>query len=242
MAYELRSLRRQKVKYDHANTNTPLVYQLFVDGVKVTPTSATITIYGPGDDVDSATPLVNGAAMTVSGTLMEYSVDTTTEASWPIDTGYKAIIVVTYSATTYPTIVVFDVVRYILRQTLGRDQLVDRDDAILSGEHAEGADFEGLINAAYDELQIFLEAKAIDSGYVIENMILDHGKLSTCVRLYVLEMYFREKENEDKADHYKERFDVIWSAFLSSVRFDGSQGGDEDDQDQTRIRFTRLVT
>ena len=47
MTFELKRLGRQKVRYDSANDDNLLRYQLVVDGAKVTPTSATISIYKP---------------------------------------------------------------------------------------------------------------------------------------------------------------------------------------------------
>ena len=117
MAYEHKPLRRQKVRYNNTNDDNPLLYQLVVDEEKVTPTSATITIYAPGN----STALVTAAVMTVTGTLLTYKPDTTTEASWPIATGYRADIVVTYATLTYDRHVVFDIVPYLLITGVARD-------------------------------------------------------------------------------------------------------------------------
>ena len=72
MAYEQRNLRRQKVRYNDDNDDNKLEYQLVLDGAKVTPTSATITIYKPG----STAAVVSAASMTLSGSVLQYAPDT----------------------------------------------------------------------------------------------------------------------------------------------------------------------
>lgn len=224
MAYEYKALRRQRVRYNDDNDDNPLVYQLVIDDKKVTPSSATVTIYKPG----STTAIVSADSMTVSGTLLTYAVDTTTTADFPEGEGFQADLAVTYSGTIYRHRIVFDVVKYILKLQLARDQILDRDDGLLGGEHAGDEELQGLITAARDEMQVMLEAKAFADKMVVENMVLDTSKLSICARLYVLEMFWRNKDNEDKADYYERRFDKMWSAFTHSVKYDKNLDGEED--------------
>lgn len=233
MPYELKATRRQKVRYNDDNDDNALTYQLYVDHEKATPTSATITIYRPG----SSTAVVSGASMTVSGTLLTYAVDASSSTTdFPIDTGFRGEMSIVSGGTTYERVLTFDVVKTVLELHIGRDQLVDRDDQLVAGEHAGDENFPGLISAARDDLQVLLEAKAFADRRLIEDMILDHGKLATVARYYILEMYFRNKGNDDKANHYERRFNDLWEAFLGSVEYDKDQDGVEDSGETVLVR------
>ncbi len=224
MAYEQRTLRRQKALYDNANAANPLRYQLVVNGAKVTPTSATVTIYAPG----GTTALVSAAAMTLSGSILTYSVDTTTEASWPIGEGYRAELAVLYNAQTLKRLLVFDVVRWLLDVAVGVDQLLALDDGLQGLEHAGDEDFSELIEACRDELQMRIEARVIRDEKLVENMILDSSRVAPAFRRYVLAEIFDNKGQPEKATRHRKVFDELWPALLASIKYDQSQSGDED--------------
>jgi hypothetical protein len=223
MAYERRPLKRQKVRYNSDNDDNLLVYQLVVDDEKVTPTSATIAIYKPG----TSTAVLSATAMTKSGTLLTYAVDTTTTANYPVGEGYRGEIITTYDSKTYNDVLMFDVCKFLLTGWLTRDQLIDRDDSLLAAEHAGDENFPGLISSSRDELQILVEARAFADGHLLEDMILEHGKFATVMRLYVLETYHRNKGHTEKADKLEEKFDTLWAAFLNGIRYDKNQDGEE---------------
>lgn len=229
MAYEYRAIRRQKVRYNSANDDNALVFQLEEDNAKITPASATIAVYREG--VTAA--LLSATAMTVSGTLMTYALDTTTVATWPVSGSYRADIVVTDgSAVTHEGHIVFDVVKYLLRLGVTRDQLLDRDEGILGAEHGGDESLAPLIGACRDELQLLLETKAHQDGQVIENMIIDSSRLAIPARLYILWKHFNGRDQE-KADNYESDWRMLWKAFLGGINYDtnldgfesGKQGG-----------------
>lgn len=237
MAYETKHLRRQKVRYDDENDENLLVYQLVLDGEKVTPTSATITIYAPG----STTALVSADDMTVSGTLLTYAVDTTTEASWPISQGYRADIIVTYSATTYPRHVMFDVCQYPFELTFGRDQLVAIDDQVANMDWNGDADLSELINAANDHIWNLIESRVLAGGRLLTEMILDHHRMNQPGCYWALAQLFAAKSNEEKRDWYNSLYESQIDAALNSIQYDQSQDGAEDAQ-MGGIQSIRLYT
>lgn len=237
MTYELKPLARQKVLYDNANTTNPLRYQLVLNGAKVTPTSATITIYRRGSD----TALVSAAAMTVSGSLMTYAVSTTTEASWPIETGYRAEITVTYGGVTYLRHIVFDVVRFLLDLAIGVDQLTDIDDRVAGMVHNGDDDMPGLIVAARADLQARIESKVLKDGKLIENAILDPSHLAVAACYMILGQLWFDKGEPDRAKWYIDRYESLAGAVLNNLRYDEAQDGDED-SDAGGVQQVRLVT
>lgn len=223
MAYEHRRVGRQKILYNSTNDEWPLVYQLVVDGEKVTPTSATIAIYKPG----STTAVLAAVAMTVATTRLTYNVVTTTIANYPVDTGFRADVVVTYNAQTWPRTIIFDVVKYLLDLGIGFDQLLALDDGIRGMEHDGDEDFSPLIDACRDDLQAMIETKVVSDNALVENMILDNSRVASAARLYILGRIWQNKGNTDKAARYREDFALIWPAILSSIKYDTGQGGDE---------------
>jgi len=236
MAYEQRGLRRQKVRYNSDNDDNPLVYQLVLDGAKVTPTSATIAVYAPGN----STAVLTATAMTVSGTLLTYELDTTETDDFPIDTGYRAEIVVTYNSLTYNGRIIFDVVPYLLRLNIGRDQLVALDDQLSAGEFGGDDDFSELIDACRDDLSVMIEAHVLETDKLLENMILDSAQVAPAARYYILQQYFRAHGEIDKADSYEAKFKDLFRSALSTIQYDSTQDGEEDSDigGALRIRVT----
>jgi len=227
MAYELRSLARQKVLYNSANGPNPLIYQLVIGGVKSTPASAKVTIYRRG----SSTALVTAASMTVTGTLISYSVDTTTVASWPIETGYRAELAVTVGtggdAVVHARHLVFDVVRFLLDLAIGVDQLVDVDERVAGMVHNGSDDMPGLIVAARADLQALVESKVLKAGKLIENAIIDPSHLAVAATYFMIGQAFEEKGNHEQADRYFGRYKSLAEAVLSNLRYDDAQDGSE---------------
>lgn len=236
MAYEQKGLRRQKVRYNSTNDDNPLTYQLVVDGAKVTPTSATIAVYAPGET--SAT--LTATAMTKSGSLLTYALATTTTADYPVATGYRAEIVVTYSSKTYDRVVIFDVVKFLLDLSIGRDQLVAMDEQLTSAEWGGDGDFSELIIACRDDLQVMIEAHVIGSGKLLENMILDSAAVAPAARYYILSQFFMGKDSE-KSDRYESRFEKLFKAALGSIQYDTDQDGFENSE-VGGIQAIRLTT
>lgn len=237
MAYESRHLRRQKVRYNSTNDDNLLVYQLLVGEQKVTPTSATITIYAPG----STTALVSAASMTVTGSLLTYAVVTTTTANYPIQTGYRAEIVVTYATKTYDRVVIFDVVKFLLDIGVGRDQLVSMDSRLSAMDHNGDGDFSEVIAAVRDEINHRLETKAHKDGQLVENMILDTSRVSIPARNLVLSQIFYNHGNTEEGKRYEDRFKELFGAMLSGISYDTGQEGEESAV-QGGIQMIRMVT
>jgi len=238
MAYEFRALRRQKALDGITNTAYPLKTALVLDGAKVNvDTTAKITIYKPGN----ATALVTAASMTITGSLLTYAV-IATGSDWTVGQGYRGELVVVHGGVTYNGHIIFDVVNFLLLSDVTADQLIDRDDGLRSADWAGDDDLSGLIEATRDELQILVEAMAFDTGkHVLEDMIIDQGKFSTCHRIYCLEAFWRARENHDAADNYQRTFKTLWKAFVNSIKYDANQDGEED-KPASELVQQRLVT
>ena len=238
MAYEQKSLRRQKLRYDSDNEDNPVVFQLVVDGAKVTPASATIAITDP-----DGTAVLTASAMTASGTLLTYAVDTDDADDFPAATGYRADLAITVGtgddAVVYTRHIVLDVVKYVLDLGIGRDQLLARDESILAAEHAGDEDLSPLIEACRDELQLKLEAKAFADERVIENMILDSSRVAVPARLYIL-WQFHLQRNAELAETYETQYRELWADFLAAIKYDKNLDGIEESS-QVLVR-QRLVT
>lgn len=225
MAFEHRPLRRQKLRYNSDNADNLLRHQLLLDGEKQTPDSApTVTIYRPG----STTALVTDAAMTLSGTVATYAVDTTTVASWPVEEGYRARVTTTVSTVEYINDIYVDVVKHLLRLDVGVDQLEALDERVVAMQHRGDDDFSDLIEAVRDELQARIETKVIKDKKLLENMILDVSRVSIPARLLILARIFENKSDYQAADRYKAQFDELWRATMSSIRYDTNQDQEED--------------
>jgi len=237
MAYEQRNLRRQKVRYNDDNDDNKLEYQLVLDGAKVTPTSATITIYKPG----STTAVVSAASMTLSGSVLQYAPDTTTVANYPVDEGYRADLAITYSGVVYKRQLVFDVAKYLLDLNIGYDQLVAFDDSIRGMTHDGDEDFSELIESCRDVLQTRIESKVLEDGRLLENMILDNTRVATCARFYILSRIYMNKGDLERHDLYRNDFDQLFDAVLNSIQYDKAQGGEER-AEMGGIQEVRLVT
>ena len=236
MAYESKTLRRFKCRYDDGNADNLITHQLVLDGAKVTPTSATIATYSP-----DGTAILAAAAMTVTGSLMTYAISTTTEADYPVGTGYRAHIVVTYNAITYEHEIIFDVVKFLLRLNVGADQLIARDDSIKAMEWNGDEDLSEIIEACRDELQLKLESKATEDGQLLENMVLDASRVAIPFRLYVLAQIFFGKKMHEDGKRYKEMFDEMFRAVLQGIEYDTNQDLSEDG-DTGQVQVVRFVT
>lgn len=225
MAWEQRQVRRQKVRYNDDNDDNPIYSQLLINGVKQTPASATIEIFKPG----VATAVLDPAAMTVSGTIIQYSVDTTTVADFPIETGYRCEMVITSGGTEYKRVMLVDVVRFVLDLRIGFDELVSLDDGLRGMGHDGQDDFRNVIVASRDLLQAKLETKAIKDKKLVESMILDHDTVANIARLYILGRIWFPKDR-DRADQYFGEFGELWEAMLGGIQYDDGQTGTENDE------------
>lgn len=235
MAYESRHLRRFKCRYNNDNDDNPLTYQLVKDGAKVTPTSATIAIYKPG----VTTAVLAATAMTKSGTLLTYNIDTTTTADFPVGTGYRAHIVVT-ATDTYEDQIIFDVAKLVPFGRISRDQLVALDDRVKGMEHAGDEDFSEIIEAVRDEVQLQVETKVINDNQLLEDMILDQSRLAVPSRFLTLAYVLREKGFTEDADYWEGKYDSVIRMVLGGIKYDTNQDLEEDGK-QGHIQTTRLV-
>lgn len=240
MAFETLALRRFRARYNSTNEDNPLRLKFIVDGAKEAPASAAITIYAPGSSV----ALVTAAAMTVVGTTaLEYAVDTTTVASWPVATGYRADIEITDgSAVVHSRVVMFDVTRFLLKIPLDTDQLSQLDEMAGVMTHGSGDDLSPIIEACRDDLQLLIEAKANEDGEIVEDMILSSESLASVFRYKVLAAAFNEKRDYEHADRYLKEFDRLLVAMLSNARYDRDGDGDEDNASDKPLHITRFVT
>lgn len=230
MTYERKRLGRQKVMYDDANDDRPLVYQLVVDNAKVDPTSATISIYRPG----STSALVDADDMDTSSdrgdsetSILTYAVDTTTEGSWPAEKGYRADIVVTYGGVTYPRHLIFDVAKYIFEHSVTRDTMVGVDERI-SGMTFDGdEDLAKSIAFSADRYQAKLEAMILDAERLRLEWLIDSSIVDTAFNIYCVANVFRSKGMHDDADHYRTEHTEILEAAMSTYGYDDGESGSE---------------
>lgn len=241
MAFEKLALRRFRARYNSTNDDNPLRLKFIVDGAKTLgATSGAITIYPPGSD----TPLISSAPMTASGAAaFEYAIDTTTVASWPVDQGYRADILITDAGSVvHSRVVMFDIARYLLRIPLDTDQLSQLDEMAGVMTHGSGDDLAPLIEACRDDLQLLIESKANEDGELVEDMILSAESLASVFRYKVLAAAFNEKRDYDHADRYLKEFDRLLVAMLSNARYDRDGDGDEDNATDKPLHVTRFVT
>jgi hypothetical protein len=237
MAYESRPLRRQKIRYNSANSDALLRHQLVLDGAKQTPDEApAITIYRPG----TATALLTSEAMTLSGTVATYAVDTTTTASWPVETGYRGEVVTTVSSVDYTDVILFDVCKHLLWLDVAVDQLIAIDERVAAMAHNDDDDFSEIIEAVRDKLQLKLETRAIKDGQLLENMILDKSRIAIPARYYVLAAIFEEKRDYEQADRHKEEAQELWRSMVAGIKYDENQDLEED-PNQGGVQSFRLV-
>lgn len=223
MAFEFKSVRRQKVRYNNDNDDLPLTYQLVVSGAKVTPTSATIAVYKPG----STTAVLAATAMTKSGTLLTYNLDTTTVANFPVDSGFRARIVTTVSSTTYEDDLIFDVCKYILRLPIGRDQLFALDARIKGMNHGGDEDFSDVIESVRDEVQNRIEAKVVKDKKLLENMILDNSRIAIPTLRLVLGQIMRQNGRTEDAEYYEEKGAMMLKEAMATIKYDDDQDLEE---------------
>jgi hypothetical protein len=247
MAYEVRPLRRFKARYDNANADNLLRVAIVRDGAKVlwvggVGDTAHATIYAPGVVAAVATDLDLTA---VSGSsVLSLALDTTTEANYPIKTGYRAEITVTIGTTVYLGQVIFDVARHPLLIPLTVDQLVARDHRLRGADWGGDDDFSEIIDACRDEIQLMIEGVETESGRTLEETVLDANKLAVPFRLYVLAAIFRGNADDwaqTAADHYDSVFKDAWASWLKQVRPDTGQAGSEGGA-EPRIVQVRLHT
>jgi hypothetical protein len=235
IAFESRVLRRQKVRYNDDNDDNPIVYQRNLNGVKVTPSSATIQIFAPGN----STAVLDATAMTIDGTLAKYSVDTTTTSDFPVGEGYRARILATISGTVYPDDIYFDVAKHIVNLDIGYDQLVGLDSRISGMEHAGDETFAALIEAVRDEIQLRLETASAGNKQFLETMIVDKSRISIPARFLVLARVMRAKGHKEEADEYMAEFRELWRAMLQGTKID-KDGDQEEDGRQGQTTRARL--
>jgi hypothetical protein len=224
ISYEHRAMRRQKARYNSANSDNTLKYQRVLNGAKVTPSAVTVSIYRPGN----TTALVSDASMTITGTVAEYSIDTTTVADYPVQEGYRAHVKATISGVVYEDDLYFDVVKHLVHLDVGRDQLVALDDSVAGMIHDGDETLGNIIEAVRDIIHNKLESKMIDGKRLLENMVLDKSKLSIPARYLVLHFVHLSKQNFDAATVWEEKFNSAWREMLHGVKFDVNQDQEED--------------
>lgn len=239
MAYESAPLTRMKVRYNSDNADNPIIFQLVRYGAKVTPASAVISVYAKG----SSTALVDEAAMSISGTtLLTYSIDTTTVASWPIADGYRVDVVVTdANENEYVERIYVDVVKVVPQGKITRDQLVKVDERVLGMQWADDSDLSELILGVWEEVQLAIESRTVDGDYMTDDMIVDRAKLSIPARHLCLSRLHRSKGNLDDAKYFEGLYNDMMRSILSGgVRMDLDQDGDEDTEAQNSM-YVRLT-
>lgn len=238
MAYESAPISRFKCRYNSDNDDNEITFQLVRSGVKVTPASATIAIYKPG----STTAVLAATAMTCSGTLMTYAVDTTTTADFPAGNGFRARVVVTdANAVTYDEDLFFDVVKTVPQGRITRDQLVKLDERVSSMQWAGDDDFSELIMAVWEEVGLDIESREIDGDQMTCDMVVDRNRLSVAARHLTLARILRPKgEVEDSEYHEKQYKQKLKQILSGAIRHDVTQDQEEDSDGYPAV-YTRIT-
>lgn len=234
IAFEQYVMMRQKIRYNDDNDDNPFTYQRKLNGIKVTPSSATIEIFKPG----STTAVLAATAMSISGTIATYAIDTTTIADFPAGTGFRARILATIDGTVYPDDLIFDVAKNLLVLDIGYDQLVAIDDRITGMAHAGDETFSNLITGVRDEMQLRIETASLGNKQFVESMMLDKSRVSIPARYKMLERIFRSKGQHESANQHRDDFKELWRAMLHGVQFD-KNGDQQEDGEGSRGRTNR---
>lgn len=109
-------MSRQKFIVDTASTFQTYIYE---DGLKIVPTSATITVNKPNSEDD----LITAQAMTVGGDgLLSYAL--TSGNNDTLDKNYQAVISYVVDAVTFEAVVYYDVVNHKLQYVITDDDLM----------------------------------------------------------------------------------------------------------------------
>lgn len=251
MAYEVRSLRRYKARYNSDNTDNPMRFAVVRDGephavVDGTNDTATITVYPPGSTtaIETATSM----SITTGKSVISVSLDTSADVTnYTTRTGYRGDVTYTEDASgaVYTGHIIFDIAPYLLHIPVTFDQLQDMDARLRGMDWAGDDDFSGVIEACRDEFQLRLEAIADEYGLLLETMAIDANKLAVPFRRYVLiEILAAKNEDErlnDAIAHHQSRFDDAWGLWQRQFKPDKSHSGSEDSRELNRI-YSRLYT
>lgn len=237
MSYESRHLGRFKARYNSDNDDNELVFQCVRKGVKITPASSTITIYARGN----TTAILASTAMTVSGTLNTYAIDTTTVATWPVGVGYRAhIVVVDAAAVTYDDDVYIDVAKTVPQGYVTYDQLLALDDRVRGMDHAGNEDFSELIQSVWDEIQFDIETRTVEGDQMLDSMVVDRARLSVAARFLMLSRILRPKGHSEDATYYEGQYKQKFKQFTAGIPFDVNEDQNEDTE-QGLANIVRLV-
>jgi len=160
--------------------------------------------------------------------LLTYAVDTTTTASWPVDTGYRAHIITTYGGVTYPDDLYFDIAKFLLRFSVGYDQLLATDEAVAGMAHAGDEDLSPIIERTRDEIQLLIESKVLGDGKLLESMVLDRAAIEVPGVLLAVSNLYRAKHEYEAATYWREQFNELWRASIATIRYDSNEDLEED--------------
>lgn len=227
MAFEDRAIRRQRVRYDSDNDDNKLVYPFTIRGEKATPSSATIEIHKPG----RSSAALAETAMNVDGTLLNYTLDTSSDTDlWEVMNGYRADVVVTSGGVTYDRYFVFDIVKFILVLGTNIDTLRSIDSNLKGMEHLGDEDFSPLINFFKDDIQSKIEAKALKEKKLLQDMILDYHGLEIAHAYRCLAQIWMDKGDMEKHESYLEMYKDQLGTILSTIKYDDDQDGEESEE------------
>ena len=102
---------------DTAETLRTYVYE---DNQRIIPTSATLTVYKPGE----TTKLIDGVAMTVDANgLLSYALTATHNTT--AEENYKVVVTYIYSSTTYYMTLFYDVVNSKLSKVITDEDIIN---------------------------------------------------------------------------------------------------------------------
>ncbi len=221
MAYDL---ARHKARYGDDNADNALIYQLVIDGLAVTPTAATLSIFRRGESA----ALVTDDDMTIAGTLATYEIDASDTDDYPIDVDYRAVLSLTYGGVVYQRVVLFDVARFLFNLAISVEHIIALDPNVRGMIHDGDPEFAQLLLACRSVIQAQIETKILSGKQLVENVILDHDKIAIAARFYILSRIFFNASDFERYAIYTKDYDLMLAAMLSTLQYDKGQDGDTD--------------
>lgn len=234
-------LPRYDIRYDTATNNILRWGPFTVNGVDIdADATATIAISNPAE-----TAIVTATAMTADLPYFTYNVDTDDISDYPLDEGYIADIVVTYSASTYNYRVLFDVVRQPFAVMVGDDDLIAYFPSAASRYPTGQTNYSPQILLAAEEVKTEILAQGLRPA--LEFDPAQFRLPITFLTLHHLHKNVWKKEADDRwqqdADYWYMRYDAARCRALETVmvRYDEDESGQLGDNEKTTTTPHRLL-
>lgn len=232
---------RYEVRYDTASNNILRWGPFTVSGVDIdSSATATIAISNP-----AGTAIVTATAMTADLPYFTYNVDTDDVSDYPLDEGYIADIVVTYSGSTYNYRILFDVVRQPFPIMVGDDDIIAQFPSAGSRLPSGQSNYSSQILLAAEEVKTELLSQGLRPA-----LVFDPAQFRLPIvflTLHHLHKNIWKKEAGDRweedAEYWYHRYERAIDRALSTVmvRYDDDEDGLLDDSEKATTTPHRLL-